>query len=149
MRHTPQRSGFTLLELMVVVMIMGVVGAMSAGRFHALIVQQRVTRAASAISNDLEAAFSAAGRNRRPVLIAWDSASKQLEVTDRAASKRYRHTGLGREPYGFTPGAVSVSRNPVEVYPTGLANDTLVITLSVENVTKRVRMSRAGMIQIQ
>ena len=31
----------------------------------------------------------------------------------------------------------------------GLANDTLLITLSVESVTKRIRMSRAGLVQIQ
>ena len=35
-------------------------------------------------------------------------------------------------------------------YRTGvnLANDTLLITLSVENVTKRIRMSRAGLVQL-
>jgi prepilin-type N-terminal cleavage/methylation domain-containing protein len=148
-RRFPLRAGFTLLELMVVVMIMGVVGTMSAGRFHALIVHQRITRAASAVSNDLEVAFTTAGRNRRPVVITWDAATKELNFTDRAASKLYRHRSLGRDPFGLTPGSVTVSRSSVEVYPTGLANDTLLITLSLENITKKVRMSRAGMVQIQ
>lgn len=149
MRRSSLRAGFSLLELMVVVMIMGVVGTMSAGQVHKLIIQQRITRAASAVQNDLESAFSTAGRNRRPVQIAWNSTTQQLEIKDRAGTNTYRHTNLGRDPYGFTPSAVSVSRSSVEVYPTGLANDTLVVTMSLENITKKVRMSRAGMIQIQ
>lgn len=148
-RRQHPRAGVTLLELMVVVMIMGVVGTMSAGRVHALIVHQRITRAASAVQNDLEAAFATSGRNRRPVRIAWDAASSQLQVTDRAGTKTYRHTNLGRDPYGLVSGAVSVSRSPIEVFPSGLANDTLVVTITLENITKSVRMSRAGMIQIQ
>ncbi len=143
------RAGFTLLELMVVVVIMGVVGTMSAGRVHSLIVHQRITRAASSVQNDLEAAFATSGRNRRPVRIAWDSATSQLRVTDRADSRTYRHTSLGRDPYGLGFGAVVVSRPVVEVFPTGLANDTLVVTITLEHITKRVRMSRAGMVQIQ
>ena len=81
--------------------------------------------------------------------IAWNSTTQQLEIKDRAGTRTYRHTNLGRDPYGFTSSAVSVSRSSVEVYPTGLANDTLVITMSLENLTKKVRMSRAGMIEVQ
>ena len=134
---------------MVVVTIMGVVGAMSAGRVHALIVHQRVTRAASAVQNNLEAAFATSGRNRRPVRIAWDAASAQLQVTNRAGTRTYSHTNLGRDPYGLGSSAVSVSSSPVEVFPTGLASDTLLVTITLENTTKRVRMSRAGMIDVQ
>jgi prepilin-type N-terminal cleavage/methylation domain-containing protein len=148
-RRSHLRAGFTLLELMVVVVIMGVVGTMSAGRIHALIIHQRITRAASSVQNDLEAAFATSSRNRRPVRIAWDAASRQLNVTDRAGTNTYRHTNLGREPYGLTSGAVTVSSASVEVFPTGLANDSLVVTISLENITKRVHMSRAGMVQIK
>jgi prepilin-type N-terminal cleavage/methylation domain-containing protein len=147
--RTRLRRGFSLLELMVVVVIMGVVGAMSAGRIHALIVQQRVTRAASVVQNDIETAFLTAGRNRRPVRIAWNSASMTLDVTDRAGTRVYRRTGLGRDPYGLTPGAVSFSRSPIEIFPTGLANDSLVITFNLETVTKRVRVSRAGLVRVE
>jgi len=143
------RKGFTLLELMVVVVIMGVVGSMSAGRIHELMLHGRLSRAASGVQNDLEAAFATAGRNRRPIRIVWNSTSMQMQVTDRAGYLTYRRTSLGVDPYGLTPGAVTFSRSPVEVYPTGLANDTLLITLSVENITKRVRMSRAGLVQVQ
>ena len=146
-RRQHLRAGVTLLELMVVVTIMGVVGAMSAGRVHALIVHQRITRAASAVQNNLEAAFATSGRNRRPVRITWDASTAQLQVTDRAGTKTYSHTNLGREPYGLGSSAVSVSSSPIEVFPSGLASDNLVVTITLEGLTRQVRMSRAGMIE--
>jgi prepilin-type N-terminal cleavage/methylation domain-containing protein len=148
-RRLHLRPGVTLLELMVVVVIMGAVGAMSAGRVHALIIHQRITRAASAVQNNLEAAFAVSSRNRRPVRIAWDASTAQLQVTDRAGTKTYSHTNLGRDPYGLGASAISVSRSPVDVFPSGLANDELVVTITLENLIRRVRMSRAGMIDIQ
>ena len=148
-RRLQLRAGVTLLELMVVVMIMGVVGTMSAGRVHALIIHQRITRAASAVQNNLESAFATAGRNRRPVRIVWHAASAQLQVTDRAGTKTYSHTNLGRDPYGLGSSAVSVSSSPIEVYPSGLASDALVVTITLENLTRQVRMTRAGMIEIK
>lgn len=142
------RRGVTLLELMVVVSIMGVVGAMSAGRIRELMIQQRVGRAASVVQNDLEAAFTTAGRNRRPVRIVWDAGTRQLQLTDRNGTRVYRRTTLGNDPYGLPAGAVTVSQSPVEVFPTGLASDTLVVTFSVGKTTKKIRMSRAGLVQI-
>jgi type II secretory pathway pseudopilin PulG len=137
-----------MIEIVVVLVIVGITSAMSAGRIHELIIQQRIARAATAVQNSLEAAFAIAGRNRHPVRIAWDSVAKQLGVTDRAGTTAYRHTGLGPDPYGLSANSVSFSRSPVEVYPNGLANDTLTITLTAPNLIKRIHMTRSGLVQI-
>jgi prepilin-type N-terminal cleavage/methylation domain-containing protein len=144
-----RRTGFSLLELLIVMMIVGVVTALSGGRVHAIIVQQRVARAAMSVQSDLEAAFAVANRNRRPVRIAWDASKLQMQVTDRAGSVYYRRTPLGMDAYGFSASNVSFSRSPVEIYPNGLANDTLTIVITNESNTKRVRMSRAGMVRVE
>ena len=60
----------------------------------------------------------------------------------------YRHTSLGQDPYGLK-GGVKFSRSPLEVYPNGMANDTLTITFSTNGYIKRVRMSRTGMLVIR
>jgi prepilin-type N-terminal cleavage/methylation domain-containing protein len=144
-----RRTGFSLLELLIVLMIVGIVSALSAGRIHAIIVQQRVSRAATSLQSDLEAAFAIANRNRRPIRIAWSTASMQMQVTDRSGSIFYRRTPLGRDAYGFTTSNVTFSRSPIEVFPTGLANDTLTITLAAEGNTRKIRMTRAGMVRTQ
>jgi prepilin-type N-terminal cleavage/methylation domain-containing protein len=146
---TFRRAGFSLLELLIVLMIVGVISGLSAGRIHAIIVQARVARAATSLQTDLEAAFAIANRNRRPVRIAWSTSSMQMRVTDRSGSVFYRRTPLGRDAYGFTSSNVSFSSSPIEVFPNGLANDTLTITLTAESNTRKIRMSRAGMVLVQ
>ncbi|HXD49834.1 MAG TPA: prepilin-type N-terminal cleavage/methylation domain-containing protein [Gemmatimonadaceae bacterium] len=142
-----RKRGFTLLEVMVVMIIAAVVTAMSVGRIHSLTVQQRLRRAAMASQNDIEAAFAIAIRNRQPVRIAWSSGTRQLVVTDRAGTTFFRRSNLGAV-YGLAAAGVTFSRSPIEVYPNGLANDTLLITLTVETVTKRVRVSRSGLVRL-
>lgn len=143
------RAGFSMIEMMAALVVVGITSAMSAGRIHDLIIQQRIVRAATAAQNDLEAAFALAVRNRKPIRIVWSATDMQLGVTDRAGTIAFRHTGLGPDAYGLRSGDVSFSSSPVEVYPNGLASDTLTITLTGPNVTKRVRMTRAGMVMIQ
>lgn len=149
MSHGVPRSGFTLLELMLVVVVLGVVSAVSAGRIHDLIIQQRIAGASTAVQNGLEAAFALAGRNRQPVRISWSPATMQLGVTDRAGVVFYRRVGLGPDAYGLRSGDVAFSRSPLEVYPNGLANDTLKIVLSGSGTAKTIRMTRAGLVRIE
>ncbi len=143
------RAGFTILELLVVMVVVGIISTISAGRIHDLLIQQRMTRAANVIQTNAEAAFAIAVRNRRPIEISWTSSTMQMQVTDRTGATAYRKVSLGRDPYGLTAGNVTFSRSPLEVYPNGLANDTLLITFSNSGVTKKVYVSRAGMVQLK
>jgi Tfp pilus assembly protein FimT len=132
---------------MVVVMIGGMMAKLSIGRIHDLMSQQRVAHAATAVQNDLEAAFQIAGRNRAPVRIWWDATVQQFSITDRAGTMTFRKTTLSRQAYGFASNAVTVSTSPLEVYPNGLAADTLLVTINSNGFTKKLRMSRAGLVQ--
>ncbi len=143
------RPGFTLLELMLVIVVGGIVAAMASPRIRDLMAQQRVARAATAIQNDLEAAYAIASRNRRPIRIAWDGSKMQMQITDRAGTVFYRRVTLGADSYGLRSGDVTFSRSPLEIYPNGLANDTLAISLRGLNTSRTVRMTRAGMVRIQ
>ena len=72
------RAGFSMIELIVVLVIVGIIFGISAGRIHDLIIQERVARAATAVQNDLEAAFAIATRNRRPIRIVVELDDMQL-----------------------------------------------------------------------
>lgn len=135
-----------MLELITVLVIVGLIASMSVGRIHDIMLQQRVYRAATAVRTNVEAAWSIAARNSRPVRVTWDASTLQLDVTDRLGTTYYRKAGLGQDPYGLTSSAVTFSRSPLEVYPNGLANDTLLITLSMSGVTKKIWISRAGQV---
>lgn len=150
LRFAPRaRSGFSLIELVVVMLIGGIVTTMSLGKVHTLMSQQRVLHAATAIRNDLEAAFQIAGRNRKPVQISYDSTAQRFTIGDRVGLMYYRRTNLSASAYGFTKTSIGISRSPVDVYPNGLAQDTLVITLSSNGITKTIYMSRTGLVRIK
>ena len=146
---SPRRiRGFTLLEVLVVLIFAGVVTAMSVGRIHTLTVKGRLRRAATATRNDIEAAFAIAVRNRQPVRIAWSSSTRQLVVTDRAGTTYFRRSNLG-SVYGLAASNVAFSASPIEVYPNGLANNPLTITLTVESAVDTVIVTRSGLIQVK
>ena len=143
------RPGFSLLELVIVMVLAGIISGLSFGKITNLIAQQRVAKAAAAITNDLQQAFAIAGRNRRPVRIVIDTAKMQINITDRAQTTNFRRTSLG-STYNLRAANVSFyPSTPVEVYPNGLASDTLSITLSANGSTRRLRVTRAGMVQIK
>jgi prepilin-type N-terminal cleavage/methylation domain-containing protein len=143
--------GFTLLEILVVVVIVGMLTALSSGPISGYMAQQKVVRAAGALQNDIEAAFAIAARNRRPIRLEWRPTTLAFAVTDRASATTFRQSILG-ESYGLRTGEVSVSASPIEIFPSGLASDTLLIEISAVRGsvthTRRVRMSRAGMVRI-
>jgi len=148
-RSLRARSGFTLIELVVVMLIGGIITTMSLGKVHTLLSQQRVVHGATAIQNDLEAAFQIAGRNRKPVQISYDSSAQRFTIGDRTGSMFYRQTNLSSQAFGFSKTSVGVSRVSTQVFPNGLAEDTLLITLSSNGITKKLRMSRTGLVQIR
>jgi prepilin-type N-terminal cleavage/methylation domain-containing protein len=147
LRRVGQRRGFSILELITALVLIGVLASISAGKVRDVMTQQRLYRASNILQTNVEAAWSLAARNRRPIEITWDSTKLLMRVTDRAGTTNFRRTALGQDPYGLPAGAVAFSKPSLEVYPDGLANDTLLITLSKYGVTKKIWVSRAGLVQ--
>jgi prepilin-type N-terminal cleavage/methylation domain-containing protein len=143
------RHGFSILELVTVLTIAGITAALSAGRIHALLVEQRVARAANIFRGNIEAAFAISARNRLPVRISWNAAKMQMAVTSRDSSIYYRKSALGIDDFGIPSSAITFTNNPVEVYPNGLSRDTLAILISFENNKRTIVMSRAGMVVVR
>lgn len=140
------RRGFTIIEMLAVMLIVGIVGMMSLGKIRALMVHSRLRNASISIQNDVETAFTLATRNRRPIRIYWSSDNKQMRIADRNGTI-YRKLNLGAT-YGLTTSNVTFSRSPVEVYPDGLAQDTLLITLQRYGDTSKVWMSTGGIVKV-
>jgi prepilin-type N-terminal cleavage/methylation domain-containing protein len=150
-RSPSRRPGFTIIELLAVVVIMALLMGVSVGRISAIITQQRLNRAAVALSADLQAAFSLAQRDRKPVTISFSDSTMELSLTDAASGTVLRKTSLGN--FNMSSSNVSLSRSTLNVYPAGLAGDSLSITLSATigstTYSQRVRMTRGGLVQIK
>ena len=147
------RNGFTLLELIVVSTIVGVVMALSVGPYSKMMTQQNVDKAAFALSSELQEAFALAGRNRRPVRIMWDATRLELQVTNRGGDTVYRRVSLSASAgFNLASGNVAIypsSSTPLEIYPTGLATDTMSITLSSNGFSKRIWVGKGGIVDMR
>lgn len=148
--HLSSRRGFTIVELFIVLVIGLIVGTLSMSRFSAYLARERVVRAAEGISNDIRAGFAIPGRIRRPVRIQVDTARMQLVVTDRSQTTTYRKTAFGSR-YNLKGSNVTYypSSAPFEIYPNGLASDTMNVTLTSNGISKSIRVSRGGMVQVK
>ena len=147
------RHGFSLMEMLVVVILVGIIMSVAGVRVSGMMTQQRVIRAASTIQTQMETAFAMAGRNRVPIriLFATSASAITLKVTDRAGTTTFG-TPLDFKQLGLSNGNVTVSSSDVTVFPNGFASDTLSVQVLVtrNGVTykRRVRMSRAGLVKI-
>ena len=141
------RRGFSLIELMIAVVILG---------FLALVAQPRLARsyesttarsAASVIAADVEAAFATASRGRRPVTLSCTCGSRQYQVADqtggtvRLLRKLDGQSGVSISSLSFSPASIVIGSN-------GLATSGDTIVVTVGNSTKRVIVSRTGLVRI-
>lgn len=148
------RPGFSILELTVVLILVGIIMAVAGPRVSAMMTQQRVTRAANMLQTDMEIAFTLAARNRAPTRMSWTSSSSQMlfTVTDRAQTLVYKRTDFADKAFGFRAGEVTASSAGVDVFPNGFASADFDIVITVvrngTTYSKRIHMTRAGLVKV-
>jgi type II secretory pathway pseudopilin PulG len=149
----PDRSlGFTLIEMVFVMCLIGLLGVMSAGRISTYIQERNVAAAVAIVRNDLQQAFAIAARNRQPVRISFATADTALHVANRANTVTYINRDFGREsgfmltPSNVTFCASTCSGASVDVFPNGWASDTLTVTITKGSYSRGLRMSRSGLV---
>lgn len=143
------RRGFSMIELLIVISMISLVAMMAFGRTSSMITQWRVSRAAQAYGEELQAAFAIVGRDRKPVRITMDRTKMELRITNRDASVTYRKRNIGpTSEYKLDSVNVTPTTRTLEVFPPGLAADSLSIVISRNGKFRRIRMLRGGLVQI-
>lgn len=144
-----RRRGFSMIELLVVITLIGVISLMAMGRTSAMMTQWRVTRAAQAYAEELQSAFAIVGRDRKPVRIVYDSVKMELYVINRDSSIFYRKRSMGpSSAYKLDFNQVKPSQRDLWIFPPGLAADTLSVTFTRQGKFRRVRLLRGGLVQV-
>jgi len=140
------RRGFTLMEMMVVVIIGATLVAATAPSVGRGMARARVKRAASVVAGDLELAFSNAARQRKPVRVTFSSGSLSYTVTDRATG-----TVLFTRDFGpsseFALESFSASAATLDIYPNGVASSADTLRLQRGTHSRRVTVTRVGLVR--
>ncbi|MFI5210057.1 MAG: GspH/FimT family pseudopilin [Gemmatimonadales bacterium] len=141
------RSGYTLVEALVVVVIFSITTAFAAPRVSTALAQYRLDRAAAVLASDLEYAETLAERQRSPVVLTIDATNLRYTVTDRATGTVLfaREMGAAAE---YSIQSLTSSPSSIQIFPAGLASGSITITLAAGSYTRQVVVSRTGQVTL-
>jgi prepilin-type N-terminal cleavage/methylation domain-containing protein len=144
------RRGFSLAELLAVIVILGILAAMSTPRFYRTVSRAKVNQAVGIVAGDLEQAVSLAARRRAPVTLDLESSTAYTlrdRVTSGVGTLRLRRSLALSGDQGVN--TIAFSRTPVQLFPNGTTDGALTVTLTGAGFSRTVTLSAAGQVRIQ
>lgn len=138
-----RRGGFTLIELMIVVVIVGLMLGIAVPSVGRQISTDRANRAAAVILGMLDEAGQLAVRRRAPVTVTLSSGV--VFVRDRATN-----TILRQRTFGGNDMKATVAFNPsagITIFPNGRANTGLRVSVSGGDATAVVSRTATGILR--
>ena len=126
--------------------ISGIVAAVAIPRVSQMVQRSRVTQAAHLVAGDLDLAFTLAARHRHPVRLAYTPQSGQYTIADRVSGAVLHRRSIGASSE-WKLDSVTFAPSSVDVSPNGLASGPLTVTVAALGNSRRVAMTRAGIIR--
>ncbi len=152
MPRSPARSlgagGYSFIELMSVMLVLSVMFAIVLPRIAPALERTKVNGAANVLASDLQYAQTLAVRNRKPMAVILQPASRQYVIRERDDVTKVFRTRLMGSASDFSLDEFTATPGSVHLYPNGLAVPDITFTLGLNGYRREVRLTRAGQIRI-
>jgi type II secretion system protein H len=142
-------KGFTLFELLVVVVILGIVATMAGPAMSRIIRHQRVNRAAMIIVSDLQNAFAVAARQRMPVRVQADAATRSYQFVDRQTGAVLRIRAFYGDTSEYRLTSLVFDPTTFDVFPNGVSSSQVKIDLANGDYARVITASTAGFVRLK
>jgi len=146
--HKHARRGFTIMEVLVVLGIIGILAAMAGPAMSRIVRHQRANRAAMVITADLQNAFAVAARQREPVRIQADAATRSYQFIDRKTGNVLRIRTFYGDTSEYRLTQLVFNPTTLDVFPSGVSSAPLTVTLANGDYGKTISASTAGFIRV-
>lgn len=146
-RSVGRTAGFSLPEMLVVVVILGIIAAFATPAIESTIRHQRVNKAAAIIAADLQNVFAMAGRQRAPVHLASDASAKSYTFSDRKTGTVFQTRDLGTTSE-YKIGSLVFNPTTVDMFPNGIASAPLTVTVGTGDYSRTITASTAGFVRV-
>jgi type II secretion system protein H len=147
-----RRSGYSLIELMIVIVLIAVLAAVSTPLVSQALEQSKITRASQVLAADLEVAFSLATRFQQPMRVAVDNTTKRLVVSDRAGAVRYSRAYGADSEFGIEKISAMMQNGSrsatLEILPSGVSSGQYEVIIQKGKRSKTVRIARGGHVRV-
>ncbi len=146
--HKYSRAGFSMVELIVIVGIIGIMAAISGPAISRIVRHQRVNRATTVIASDLQNAFATAARSREPVRIQADNANRSYQFVDRKSGTVLRMRTFYGDTSEYRLSMLNFQPATLDVFPNGVSSAPLKIDLGNGDYLKQITASTAGFVRV-
>jgi len=142
------RLGFSMIELIAVASIIAVMALVTGPAMSRIVRHNRVNRAATIITSDLQNAFAVAARQRQPVRIQADETTKSYQFIDRKTGAVLRIRTFYGDTSEYRLTKLKFTPATVDVYPSGVSSQPIFIDLANGDYARRITASSAGFIRL-
>jgi prepilin-type N-terminal cleavage/methylation domain-containing protein len=142
------RRGFTLVEVLVVTIIVGITLGFAAPTLGRALAEQRMQRAAAVIATDLRQAPSLAARQKAPIRMVIDEANRSYTLVDRSSGTTIvtrRLAGSGAE---FQVATLVATPAQIDFFPNGIASGNATIIVRAAGQRRVISLTRAGHVRV-
>jgi type II secretion system protein H len=146
--HKADSHGFTIMEMLVVIIMLGILAAMAGPAMSRIVRHQRTNRAAMVITADLQNAFAVAARQREPVRIQADANSRSYQFIDRKSGAVLRIRTFYGDTSEYRLSTLVFNPSTIDVFPSGISSAPVTVTLANGDYQKTITASTAGFIRV-
>jgi prepilin-type N-terminal cleavage/methylation domain-containing protein len=141
-------KGFSIFEIAIVLVIIGILAAMTGPAMSRIVRHQRVNRAAMIIVSDMQNAFAVAARQREPVRVQADSVSRSYQFVDRKTGAVLRIRAFYGDTSEYRLSTLQLTPTTFDVFPNGVSSSPVTIKLANGDYSKQITVSTAGFVRL-
>jgi prepilin-type N-terminal cleavage/methylation domain-containing protein len=146
--HKYSRLGFSIIELIAVVAILGIMATVAGPAMSRIVRHNRVNRATTIITSDLQNAFATAARQREPVQIQADNANRSYQFVDRKSLAVLRIRTFYGDTSEYRLSTLTFTPATIDIFPNGVSSAKLTVELANGDYSKQITASTAGFVRV-